>query len=812
MKKIYCYFFFVIFLDLFHFYEFQEQYNFIPINGTYVKIKQLPLGEYLVIIINFGIYKYNNDFSKKENLYEFKENEKLYEFENDKITLSEYIYNDNLYIFCLISNSLYLFNYKNTNITKHVLTFNPIGDYYNLIPYKHKNNNLANSFNYIIYYITRGISYDIYYLYFYIYEISTNCSVNEKLFHESFSINFIQNIHCHCQLITINNQYSLICFTLSDFSKRIIVGGFDIKDKTIDITRSYSNEYPKGISSTTKMSIKSILDSNIIYLCYFEYFNYKYESDYKCLIYDYINNTFRESFKKNISDYNENFNIYLFQKSYYITYIQNNNILNIIKISDESNEEKIIKKIDQCENINIFYLIYNDSKGIFSLISDCLTKDEQSNIIYNIPISFFITSSSLEQVKNKTKEEILENPDDVINSIEIGKKYEIKGEDFTLTIQPTNSSFNESSTHIDFSECEKILRQNPNISTSILTILQLEIENKNNNSLVDNLEYLIYDEKKNKVDLSVCKNISTQQYLKLKNDFDLSNYNNYKTSGIDIFNINDLFFNDICHPYLDSETNNDVVLKDRIKDIYQNYTLCNEGCSYTEINTEYKTVSCNCQIKTNISLEDNYTSNSPKLDEIEVDSNFALIKCSNLVFSYKGKSKNAGFWIFLFLVMGNIPMIFLYFYKGIKSIKEHIINEMKKSGYINGDNNNKNEKKLNLSFPPRKSIKMGNNSKLYESSLISNAKGSERQIIGDINNNEDINVNDINNININDDEFKNKINLKKSNMKKDVNKTQRNSRTISKEISNQIFINKKKIKKIKRKEILKFLQLKEIQI
>ena len=414
--------------------------------------------------------------------------------------------------------------------------------------------------------------------------------------------------------------------------------------------------------------------------------------------------------------------------------------------------------------------------------------------------------SSLEYVKNKTKENILENPDDIINSIEIGKKYEIKGEDFNLTIQPTNSSFNESSTHIDFSECEKILRQNPNISTSILTILQLEIENKNNNSLVDNLEYLIYDEKKNKVDLSVCKNISTQQYLKLKNDFDLSNYNNYKTSGIDIFNINDLFFNDICHPYLDSETNNDVVLKDRIKDIYQNYTLCNEGCSYTEINTEYKTVSCNCQIKTNISLEDNYTSNSPKLDEIEVDSNFALIKCSNLVFSYKGKSKNAGFWIFLFLVMGNIPLIFLYFYKGIKSIKEHIINEMKKSGYINGDNNNKNDsnyqnlnlkkihvkKKLNLSFPPRKSIKMGNNSKLYERSLISNAKGSERQIIGDINNNEDNNVNDINNINIIDDEInnndKNKINLKKS-KKKDVNKTQRNSRTINKEISNQIFIN-----------------------
>ena len=305
------------------------------------------------------------------------------------------------------------------------------------------------------------------------------------------------------------------------------------------------------------------------------------------------------------------------------------------------------------------------------------------------------------------------------------KNYEIKGEDFTLTIRPTNSSFNDSSTHIDFSECEKILRQNPNISSSILTILQLEIENKNNNSLADQLEYLIYDENKNKVDLSVCKDINIQEYLKLKSEFDVSNYNNYKNSGIDIFNINDSFFNDICHPYSEPESNNDIVLKDRIKDIFQNYSLCNDGCSYTEINSEYKTVSCNCQIKTNISLKENYTLNMVKFNEIEVDSNFALIKCSNLVFCYKGKSKNSGFWIFLFLVLGHIPLIFLYFYKGIKSIKGYIMNEMKKNGYINGDSNkkeslnkDKNIKKIYVKknsdchFPPRK---INNNLKLFES-------------------------------------------------------------------------------------------------
>ena len=88
-----------------------------------------------------------------------------------------------------------------------------------------------------------------------------------------------------------------------------------------------------------------------------------------------------------------------------------------------------------------------------------------------------------------------------------------------------------------------------------------------------------------------------------------------------------------------------------------------------------------------------------------------------------------------------------------------------------------------MHFPPRKSIKTGNNLKLYERSLINNCKGSEREIIGNINNICGINIDDINNIE------NNNINLKKSNRKRDNNKKQRKNKTVNKEISNQIFIN-----------------------
>ena len=43
--------------------------------------------------------------------------------------------------------------------------------------------------------------------------------------------------------------------------------------------------------------------------------------------------------------------------------------------------------------------------------------------------------------------------------------------------------------------------------------------------------------------------------------------NYYSDLGIDIFNSKDSFFNDICYPF--SNENSDIILKDRILDIYK---------------------------------------------------------------------------------------------------------------------------------------------------------------------------------------------------------------------------------------------------
>ena len=292
-----------------------------------------------------------------------------------------------------------------------------------------------------------------------------------------------------------------------------------------------------------------------------------------------------------------------------------------------------------------------------------------------------ITEKEIEKDFNGGKDELLENLDDLINNITIGQKYKITGDDFTLIIKPTNSTFLENTTHVNFTKCENILRKELNISPSrIITFLQLEIDNKNDKSLVNKVEYQAYDDNKNILNLSLCNDSSIEIFYAMKdNSLDMDYISSFKDLGFDIFNINDSFFNDICQPYSDSK--NDLVLEDRIKEIYQNYSLCDEGCTYNGINTELKVISCDCKVKTNISTNES-SINLEKFDKDKIESNFGLIKCYNLVFSLKEKLNNIGFWIFTILVIIHIPFLFNYFCKGIEPIKKYIINEMKKYGYI----------------------------------------------------------------------------------------------------------------------------------
>ena len=350
-----------------------------------------------------------------------------------------------------------------------------------------------------------------------------------------------------------------------------------------------------------------------------------------------------------------------------------------------------------CFNLNKSYCII--CKYNYTYFDDgtknCSSNFDNIIIINDIEI--------IEKKLEENKEELVEIIPKFISEINIERNYQMIGNDFIITIKPTNLSI-PNTTFIDFSSCENILRDYYNISeTRNIYILQLEIKNKDDKSLINNVGYQAYDDDRNILNLSLCNNSNIQifYFIKSNSSINISFISSFRDLNIDILNINDSFFNDICLAYSDSK--NDVVLKDRISDIYQNYSLCDEGCTYKESNLELMIITCDCKIKGNLTT--NTSMNFSQKDNVKNSSLFEIIKCYKLFLSMENKLNNIGFWIFVILLFLHIPLLFFYFYKGLTPIKNYLIKEMVEYGYIKKNNDLKVK---NKQFSKQKSKKNKN--------------------------------------------------------------------------------------------------------
>ena len=127
--------------------------------------------------------------------------------------------------------------------------------------------------------------------------------------------------------------------------------------------------------------------------------------------------------------------------------------------------------------------------------------------------------------------------------------------------------------------------------------------------------------------------------------------------GINIFDINDPFFNDMCYSYQD-ENGNDVILKNRIEDYYQNILVCINGCQYMGINTTNSTnykIICKCKIsaliiKNSSNIYDNSLNNLTEITNYDNNNDniiVELVKCTDDI-SKNGEIKNnLGLWTYL---------------------------------------------------------------------------------------------------------------------------------------------------------------------
>ena len=278
-------------------------------------------------------------------------------------------------------------------------------------------------------------------------------------------------------------------------------------------------------------------------------------------------------------------------------------------------------------------------------------------------------------------------------------------------------------------------------------------------------------------------------------------------------------------PY-DDEESKDIIIDDRRKDIYQNVSFCQMGCSYQGIDFDYELANCFCEpnliqdvllnTTNNGKIKQNELINFKTLSRIFKSnlfvSNFGVIYCYNLVFDLNILKRNIGFYFFFVMLLIQIILFCFFIYKKLKPIKDYMTTfkifkgiEQKKDKFKSKIKNN-----IGKSIQKKELNKNGNNLILsnnritnkVEKMKIRNKNGYinyKNDSIKQLNNNNEFLMTQ----NVKEESYNKKsINIKNESFKKE-NKTD-NSDIKNQKISNKKFMLEKK----RKKHTLKFNKLK----
>ena len=338
--------------------------------------------------------------------------------------------------------------------------------------------------------------------------------------------------------------------------------------------------------------------------------------------------------------------------------------------------------------------------------------------------------------------------------------YTINGKNITYQITTSdnqkNVNYKQNVSVIDLGECEKIIKRNISYEDDPTPLIILKIDIKKEESKTTAVEYEVYNPyTKTKIDLSICSNVSIAIYAPVNLTNRENNlYNDLSEQGYDLFDVNNSFYLDPCTQYT-SENGTDVSLIDRKNYYYnENVVLCEDTCQYVKVDTSNEKVSCLCQVKDSVNIDNNQEFSSKKLLEkfykVDTYANFEVLFCYKLLFSSKGLKNNICFFIILLLFILFLTSMIINLFRALKKIddlifkifqdrfmfyfmQKIIINGRKRRGAKINDNLmkdiNKIEKgtpklgwlqKLKLAKQQKKPKENQNTSEVGESSLVIN--------------------------------------------------------------------------------------------
>ena len=269
-----------------------------------------------------------------------------------------------------------------------------------------------------------------------------------------------------------------------------------------------------------------------------------------------------------------------------------------------------------------------------------------------------------------------------LDAEKINKSIIMYGHNITIEITETmrlQKAFNRKldvSQIMNMTSCENYLRETKLISED-KEIIILKIDLRRNDTASTQVEYQLYNPNPdanghyNPLSAAGCDDILLQTPLWVNDEYKKKIVELY-TKKIDIFDINEQFYSDLCYPYHAVDFDADLTLEKRQRVYYYyNANLCEKSCKFIDIDLNTFQAICECPIKTTINLDitsqdlfEYVEQKDQKIVHEEKISNLKSMKCIKYIFSKDGFWGNWGSYFMMLMILGFIIVGIIWFYYG----------------------------------------------------------------------------------------------------------------------------------------------------
>ena len=256
---------------------------------------------------------------------------------------------------------------------------------------------------------------------------------------------------------------------------------------------------------------------------------------------------------------------------------------------------------------------------------------------------------------------------------------------YSIFLYKDSTCINELSLNIpkiDFGNCYIKVQQNldpPSNDNIIIALIERANDKKSSTSY-----FFYHPETGQKLDAeNICKDeqitIKESVLSQLDNsNVDLSSVLFLTQQEINIFNLSDEFYTDICYNYV-SPNGKDVPLNDRIKAFYPNISLCESGCICKGVDLNSLESICECKfndIMKSEFIEDNalLSNTIGEVFDLLSSSNLIILKCYKGVFKKENIVKSYGGFIIIGIVFFQLIFSLVFGFYDMNMIRKFLHN------------------------------------------------------------------------------------------------------------------------------------------